>query len=1006
MKFSNWTKVQLIEENVRLQCELNRLRARISEGVNSADAGPMRKINYENEEKYRTLFEHAQDAIFVADAENGTLLAVNSTAERFTGYSRNELIGKHQSLLHPEELKSLEIKQFSTAAKKKGATLLRSVILHKNGKRIPVEINASGAVQLGNRIITFGIFRDITEREKTEAALEFEVQKRTIDLERSRKAALSMIQDANTEKLRAKEAMRKLERSEKNLKKAKQKAEKASRSKGEFLAKMSHEIRTPVHAITGITHLIKQTQLTVKQTEYIQKIEIASNNLLNIINDILDFSKIEAGKLVLEHNIFKLDSVIDNAVSLSLVRAKEKSLEMIIKIDPEVPALLTGDSFRVGQVLTNLLSNAVKFTSQGEVMISVSLMKQTSEKVVLRFCVKDTGIGMSQEQQKAVFGAFDQADSSTTRQYGGTGLGLTISKQLIDLMKGTLEIESQPKIGTTVSVCLSFDYPDEQILPVRFSSDQLKGILILPPSRVIKYASQSPRRLKGYRVLAVDDNRSTLEALENILSSFSFDVAIALSGREAIDILCNNSAEEHRPYDLMIIDWKMPDMDGIEVVQSINKDHRISSKPDVILMSAFEDVHFLENARSAGIRYLLEKPFSYSTLFDKVIQVFEKDFKKSYLTDPQCSRSDFSLERFANSHILVAEDNEINQQVSQELLAQAGFQVTVANDGREAFRKYIMNPDGYHLILMDIQMPIMDGYESARQIRLWEKENFKKSGSSSGRVPIIAMTADVMNEVREECIQSGMDDYISKPVNPIELYKSLGRWIRSGSLSANPVMSNDFQNEPVDRVEKLRQLKCIDIQDGLRRVNFNQALYCKLLNQFYENHRHLLQELDDFLKTDTRQAAFIVHSLKGISGNLGAKHLYEAAKQVDEDFRNRVKSIPESHLEQLSCAFELVLQEIAGLDLESLFSNPVPAGEAVDPHSLHGKLADLSLYLGENDTDAISLTEEMLGLNLNPDFRTKLNAVYQFASRYEFEEALKELGKIEDMYELDLKKSS
>jgi PAS domain S-box-containing protein len=962
----------------------------------------VQQANLESEEKYRTLFECAQDAIFVADAETGILLEVNSAAERITGYSRSELIGKHQSFLHPADIRHTVIQQFTRAAGRKGTSLHRSVVLHKRGKRIPVEINGSGAVRLGGQVINFGIFRDITEREQIEAALESEVQKRTLDLERSRKAALSIMQDANAEKQRAKDALRKLEKSEKKLIQAKHKAETANQSKGEFLAKMSHEIRTPIHAVTGITHLLKQTPLTVKQTDYIHKIEVASDNLLNIINDILDFSKIEAGKLILEHTVFKLDTVIDNAVSLNLVRAKEKSLEMVINIDPEVPALLIGDSFRLGQILTNLLSNAVKFTHQGEVMIGVDLLRQTTEKADLCFRVKDTGIGMSRKQQKTVFGAFNQADSSTTRQYGGTGLGLTISKQLIELMGGTFEIESLPDAGTTVSICLSFDYPEEQILPIRFSSDRLKGVLILPPSRVIKYTSQSPRRLKGYRVLAVDDNRSTLEAMRNILCSFSFDVTVASSGQEAINILRGNSDGHDRPYNLMIIDWKMPDTDGIETIKTIQKDRKIRVKPDVILMSAFEDAQFQKNARSAGVRHLLEKPFSYSTLFDKVIQVFEKDFKASYKPDQHSDQSEYSLEDLAGSHILVVEDNEINRQVSRELLVQAGFQVTLAGDGREAFQQYIIDPDLYNLILMDIQMPVMDGYEAARQIRLWEKENLIKTGSAPAQVPIVAMTADVMNQVKAECIQSGMNDYISKPVNPVELYKSLYRWIRPGTPSAESTARKDHQHDADGRMNSLRQLKTIDIQDGLKRINQNRTLYCRLLNQFYQNHYNFLEELDHSLKTDPKQAAFIVHSLKGVSGNLGAKQLYEAAKLVDKDFKDQMETIPKEHIERLSHAFKAVFHEIAGLDLQSRFPAPDQTGEVVHPRRLNRELAKLSTFLTENDTDAIELIEALLQLNLTPEFRDELNALCQFASGYEFESALGELEKIKTRYQLDL----
>ena len=519
---------------------------------------------------------------------------------------------------------------------------------------------------------------------------------------------------------------------------AKEAAEAVSKAKSEFLARMSHEIRTPMNAIIGMNNIALHSSDLTKTHECNEKIDNASRHLLGVINDILDMSKIEANKFELSYNEFNFEKMLKSIINVTSFRADEKHQELVVNLDNDVPDYLFGDELRLAQVLTNLLSNAIKFTPEhGTIILNIQKMASEGNEIILQIEVVDTGIGISAEQQSRLFTSFEQADGSISRKYGGTGLGLVITKRIIELMNGRVWIDSEIGKGSTFGFTIKIEKCENK-----------------------PYMTSSKINKDNIRILVVDDAEETLMSFSHIMDAHGLPCDVANSGAKALEML---KACEDKPYNMFFVDWQMPEMDGIELTRNIKE---ITGDNSVVFMISVADWNLIEKeAVSAGVKSFISKPLFPSNLIDAINGCLGVDSAKSAKRRPENLNKDFS-----NYYVLIAEDIEINREIMSAVLEETKIKIDFAENGKAAVSMFSENPDKYSLILMDIQMPEVDGYEATRQIRRLELKQAKD-------VPIIAMTANVFKEDVENCLLAGMNGHVGKPINSDDLFDELGKYL-------------------------------------------------------------------------------------------------------------------------------------------------------------------------------------------------------------------------------------
>ncbi len=757
-----------------------------------------------SEAEYRSILVTTADGFWMVSGDEGHFLDVNPAYCAMSGYTRDELLG--MSIADVEAMENREETQQHIAEVVAGKRQrFESRHRRKDGSLFDVEISTQFLDARGGVLIVF--IRDITQRKQTEQAL--------------------------------------LE--------AKGVAEHANSAKSEFLANMSHEIRTPMNAIIGLSDLsLGLSGVSPKLRDYLTKIHTSSKALLAIINDILDYSKVEAGRLELETAEFRIEELLQNVADLFSLRADQKGLELLMDMSPGVPPVLIGDALRLGQVMNNLVGNAVKFTESGEVHAKVALLDQQGSLVTLQFSVRDTGIGMAPEQLDHLFQPFTQADGSITRRYGGTGLGLVISKRLVERMGGDLVVDSVPGKGS----CFGFTLT----LPMAHSA----------------HIERSPADLRGMRVLVVDDVDTSRMVLCEMLHSWGFDVTEATDGHHAIELLNQAAVRPERAFEMILTDWKMPEMDGITLARKIGDEvanQVLPKMPVIIMVTAFGKDQLLAAARGVELDGVLTKPVTSSGLFDAIMQI---QGGQQYQDAPQKSRDLFEQAApIRGASVLLVEDNDINQTVAQDLLERMGLQVIVAGDGEQALAR--LEQEVFDAVLMDLQMPVMDGFEATRLIRA--QTRFTK-------LPVIAMTAAALVRDREACLAVGMNDHVAKPIVPQDLLSALLKWVkvdqpqqaRKTTLATHCTRS--FSS--ADEGSMPLTLPGFDLDNAMTLMGGDHALFKRVALRFVEQFEgaagRLAQQIEAGQLVEARAAT---HQIKGAAGNLGAKTLYRAADVLE-----------------------------------------------------------------------------------------------------------------------------
>jgi PAS domain S-box-containing protein len=752
----------------------------------------------------------------------------------------------------------------------------------------------------------------------------------------------------------------KLKEAETSLVHAKELAEEATKAKSDFLANMSHEIRTPMNTILGMSHLALKTRLDRRQRNYLEKVTQAADGLLRVIDEILDYSKIEAGKLNVEAVLFWMDGVFEGVGDQMILQAEQKAIELIFDLSPAVPESLIGDPTRLRQVLLNLGSNAMKFTAKGEVVFGAEVLAETEHEIALHFWVRDTGIGISEEQQAKLFQSFSQADTSTTRQYGGTGLGLAISKRLVELMGGRIWVESEPGVGSIFHFTVRFERGAGHRRRRMFRAEELAGI----------------------RVLVVDDNEPARQNLAAMVHSFGMDSEATASGAEALDLVAR-AAEDGRPYSLVLIDWRMPGMDGVTCAKQI-KNLRPHDMPTIIMVSAYSRDEADVAAAREGVQLngFLGKPVSPSTLLETIGEQLGLGSVGHRADLWPVTDWPEQIKGLAGAKVLLVEDNEMNRELAVELLQEARVAVTVAQHGLEAVELLAKGVD-FDGVLMDIQMPVMDGYEAARAIR-------KLPGCAA--LPIIAMTADAMAGDRDKVLAAGMNDHIAKPLDVRRMFETIARWIHPATPMASTTPAAVLEAESHGLT-----LPGIDTRAGLARMLGKASFYVKQLRKFAEHQAAFVARFQE-AEADPEVQKRLAHTLKGVAGNIGAINLQAAAGELEQTCGTSGGSVDRSKaLAVVAAELKTVIDGLAVLSERS--TEALQAGVSVDFDKLLPLFDRLERLLRQSDARAAEAAVEVEALLHGSSHAAQFETISSAVNSFEFDLAAKQLRQMREKME-------